>query len=259
MFKGKLLFLYFPDKYAPIYSEAHLLHFLAATDLTGDYKRGPDMQRALMTYREEFSELRTRSPLLFMRLLYQVFDAPMARTSGNKQTRVPLLDEAINGADFITKLPPQSAQVQGNGAQLGKQDFEKDQKNRKRIGNRGEEIVIALERKRLKDAKKPALANRVHHVSADDDSAGFDVLSFDADGAERPIEVKATTAGDLSRGFYITENELAKSELIANYHVYVVLSTMTKKPRIFVLEKPNLKSKKFSLRPLAFHVLLAHG
>ncbi len=51
LFKGKLLFLYFPQKFAPIYSLHHLRHFAAELNLAGPFKDAVDIQRALITYR----------------------------------------------------------------------------------------------------------------------------------------------------------------------------------------------------------------
>jgi hypothetical protein len=51
MFKGKILFLYHPDQFAPIYSKEHLEHFIAELDLYGSFEYEADMQRALMDFR----------------------------------------------------------------------------------------------------------------------------------------------------------------------------------------------------------------
>ena len=51
----------------------------------------------------------------------------------------------------------------------------------KRLGARGEKIVIDLERKRLSDLNKKKLAARVKQVSEETDSLGYDILSFDED------------------------------------------------------------------------------
>jgi hypothetical protein len=57
MLKGKLLFLYHPNQFAPIYSEEHLEHFISELDLAGSFNGGPDMQRALMDCRLYHKEL----------------------------------------------------------------------------------------------------------------------------------------------------------------------------------------------------------
>jgi hypothetical protein len=57
MFKGKILFLYFPEKYAPIYSPKHLKHFAAELNLGGPFQGAVDIQRALMAYRASWPTL----------------------------------------------------------------------------------------------------------------------------------------------------------------------------------------------------------
>ena len=52
------------------------------------------------------------------------------------------------------------------------------------------------------------LADAVRHVAAlEGDGAGYDVASFELDGAERIIEVK-TTRGGADTDFFISANEL---------------------------------------------------
>ena len=72
--------------------------------------------------------------------------------------------------------------------------------------------MLELERRRLKEAGRAKLAARVKHTAQTDDSAGFDILSFELDGRERPIEVKATSAARMDHGFFISTNELAQAD-----------------------------------------------
>jgi len=57
MFKGKLLFLYYPHKFAPIYSKHHLEHFVSELNLPGTFDFEVAMQQALMEYRSTWPEL----------------------------------------------------------------------------------------------------------------------------------------------------------------------------------------------------------
>src|SRR5712691_4332866 len=68
MFKGKLLFLYYPEEFAPIYSRDHLEHFVAALDLSEPLNSGAEMQRALMDYRTTWPQLQRQPAALYMRL-----------------------------------------------------------------------------------------------------------------------------------------------------------------------------------------------
>jgi len=91
----------------------------------------------------------------------------------------------------------------------------------KKLGDLGEQFAIQFEKKRLVDAGKVHLANKIKHISAElGDGAGFDIESFNEDGTARYIEVK-TTRGDFSQPIYITANELEKSRLDKdNYYLY---------------------------------------
>ena len=73
------------------------------------------------------------------------------------------------------------------------------------IGDRGEYFVLQYEKKRLRKAGKPALANKVDWVSRRAVGRGYDISSFNSDGAPRLIEVKSTTGK--SRTFLISDNE----------------------------------------------------
>jgi hypothetical protein len=258
MFKGKLLFIYQPNEFAPIYSREHLEHFAAELDLSGSFQCEADMQRALMRYRAGWPELVAQPATLYMRLLYEIFGYPPKKTSTTATIlRVPLLDEAVKGARFISEMP-ESLVAEASLLNIPiKIDHEKRLRQFKRIGDRGEAVVVAVERERLVRAGKPELAALVKCVSQEDDSAGYDVLSFEEDGTSRPIEVKATTGFDLARGFYITRNEVEKSKSEPNYHLYIVFAAMSKQPRILPLKRPKFDGVDFVLLPVAFQVALA--
>ena len=84
---------------------------------------------------------------------------------------------------------------------------------REEIGLAGERLVYERERERLMGAGRTELAEAVTLVSSTNREAGYDVLSFDDDGTERHIEVKATTEPSQSgRGFFLSENERAVAE-----------------------------------------------
>ncbi len=258
MLKGKILFVYYPEKFAPIYSGEHLEHFIAALDLRGSFRCGADMQRALMEYRAGWPELLAQPPALYMRLLYDIFNYPSTGdASGTGSPQAPLLDEAIKGAQFIAEMPALPVGSDMKPKLPAKPDYEKQARSFKRIGDRGEALVVALERARLIQAGKPELAARLKHVSQEDDSAGYDILSFDEDGSHRPIEVKATTGKNLDRGFYISHNEVEQAKALPNYHLYFVFSAMTNQPRILRCKTPAFNGADFLLRPVAYHVTLS--
>jgi hypothetical protein len=72
--------------------------------------------------------------------------------------------------------------------------------------------VVLFEQRRLYDAGQKALADKVEHAAVvRGDGLGFDVESFELNGAPRIIEMK-TTAWGKETPFFITRNELAFSK-----------------------------------------------
>jgi hypothetical protein len=253
MFKGKILHLYFPEKFAPIYSPDHLRHFIARLNLPTAGESSVELQQALMAYRRNEPLLRSESAVLMMRWLYDEFPPGEKDADAERSDDPPIsLSEAVAGLKELAELP-----IGGDPAKSaappkpGK--FDTNSGRRKIVGDRGEHLVVAYERNRLLSAGRSDLAKKIDRVAARDDSQGFDILSFDADGTPRPIEVKSTTGTNLSRGFFVTENERAASKK-DNYYLYFVFRALSAEPEIFPLKTPDLGSPMFSLRPTQYHV-----
>lgn len=82
-------------------------------------------------------------------------------------------------------------------------------KEKKRIGDLGELLVLQHEQEKLKSL---GINKAPDHVSkSQGDGLGYDILSYDEHGAEMFIEVK-TTSNNVNTPFYITRNELEKSK-----------------------------------------------
>lgn len=106
------------------------------------------------------------------------------------------------------------------------------------LGLAGEELVVAYERFRLRSLGAKRLADRVEHVSQTrGDGLGYDVLSFDVNGAERFIEVK-TTAFGREAPFYVSRNELQLSKEARGQFRLYRLFEFRKRPRLFELAGP---------------------
>lgn len=89
-----------------------------------------------------------------------------------------------------------------------KRDYLARESRNASLGLAGEEFVVRYEHWRLNQMGKPALADRVEHVSkTKGDGLGYDVLSYDLDGRERFIEVKTTAFGK-ETPFFVSRNEL---------------------------------------------------
>lgn len=113
----------------------------------------------------------------------------------------------------------------------------RDARNRA-LGRRGEEAIFVHERTRLDAASRPDLSRRVRWISDEDgDGAGYDILSFSADGSERLLEVK-TTVGHQTTPFFLSENERSLSQERPNAFRLVRLYDFRRSPRAFELTPP---------------------
>jgi hypothetical protein len=104
------------------------------------------------------------------------------------------------------------------------------------LGTAGEEFVLQFERARLAEADRGDLAEQIEWTSRDLDAwAGFDIRSFETNGADRFIEVKTTAYGK-DTPFYVSRNEVNTSRLLRGcYHLYRVFRFRTS-PRLFGLK-----------------------
>jgi hypothetical protein len=114
---------------------------------------------------------------------------------------------------------------------------QRDLSNRS-LGRAGEAFVLDLEKRRLTNANRPDLADRVRWVSDEDgDGSGYDVLSFDPGGGTSLIEVK-TTNGSARTPFFLSRNECAvAAERPQDWRIYRVHLFATE-PRIFTVSPP---------------------
>jgi hypothetical protein len=109
---------------------------------------------------------------------------------------------------------------------------------------------MELEARRLHAAGKKALSERVEHVSATrGDGLGYDVLSFEESGRERLIEVKTTSFGKLTP-FFVSRNELARSEADAESYRLYRLFDFRERPRLFDL--PGAIAAHCQLDPVSY-------
>ena len=113
----------------------------------------------------------------------------------------------------------------------------RDERNRL-LGRLGEQHVLNHEIARLIGGERMDLAKKVEWTSdVHGDGAGYDIKSFDLDGSERLIEVKATKGGPMT-DFFLTrvEREVSMDHQEA-WRLYR-LHTVATEPRLFVLRPP---------------------
>lgn len=159
--------------------------------------------------------------------------------------------EHVN-APIVKRKPKQTS-----GSHISKDnDYARRQKNKKRVGDIGEELVMCLEMQKLTSLGRKDLADKVKHVSkTEGDGLGYDIISYEKTGNSFQkiyIEVKATT-GNYEKPFDITINEVEVSELLAThyyiYRLYNIHHNMTTVPYYTV--KGSVKDN-FLLEPTSF-------
>lgn len=101
-------------------------------------------------------------------------------------------------------------------------DFEEWNKYMKLIGDLGEKYVYEREIKKLIEAQRENLAEKVNADIAKDHKKGYDILSYTVTGEKLHIEVKATP-GSVDTPFYISKNEWdTASEFKNNGELYEI-------------------------------------
>lgn len=101
------------------------------------------------------------------------------------------------------------------------------------VGLKGEQFVMDYEKAYLRSKGKESLADKIEHVSLDDDTEGFDIRSFDEQGRDRLIEVK-TTLYDRYCKFFVSDNELKTSKRYNDKYYLYRLFTFERDPRFYV-------------------------
>lgn len=260
--KGKILSTYYPDTYLNIFSAEYLndilLHLnLDDKEILEDY--AIYKQERLIKFKNDDIVMRNWSLDEFsvfindemLRNFYNADGLNKELTDFVNPKFPPLntivieevsfdINEASEGSDISATIP---AKVERKSQIL------------KKLGTRGELIVLEYERNRLIKNKRPDLAKKIIHVAKTDDTAGYDILSYEIDGKPKYVEVKATKLPPGKAQFYISLNEKNKSEKLQNYNVYIVHGVTTKNPKIWNIGNPfNPFNDRIKIKPITFSV-----
>ena len=161
----------------------------------------------------------------------------LAAADADRPIVVPEVDDILT---TLTERPKASVEVPKvcepihRSARLTTNYIEREARNRS-LGAAGELFTLNFERARLIHAGRENLAGKIEHISkVRGDHEGYDILSFEASGAERLIEVKTTKYG-IDTPFFVTRNELAVSELHSKQYQVYRLFSFREKPRLFTL------------------------
>lgn len=153
----------------------------------------------------------------------------------------PAVEIAVSESHSIWVAAPKPTKVGETAAEYTpnflptRRDYLAREARNRSLGRAGELFVLELESRRLHAEGKKALSERIEHVAASQgDGLGYDVLSFESNGRERLIEVKTTAFGELTP-FYVSRNEVARSNTDSDkYHLYRLFD-FREKPRAFQL------------------------
>lgn len=176
---------------------------------------------------EVVAEQLNRHPTLFK----------IAEADADRPMVVPEVDDILR----VLTIPPKIASTPNRVTEpsrsiirLTTNYIEREARNRS-LGSAGEDFVLNYERARLIHAGRESLAAKIEHTSkVRGDGMGYDVLSFEENGAERLIEVKTTKYGG-DTPFFVTRNEVATSEkYAAQYQVYRLFA-FRESPRLYTL------------------------
>jgi hypothetical protein len=270
MFKGKILFLYYPNKFVNIFAENHVDYFLKKLGIFHENKNIDfiDKRENLLKWKNKDSVMEKWNMFEFSDFLYNELERPP------KKGQTP--DELKDYIDFEEEYPepekvkPEFITLEINPEKIhpsskkgksksGMVDFEKENKRHKRLGEQGELIVFQKEKEFLTENKRMDLAERVKLISKEDTSAGYDILSYELDGTKKYVEVKSTSCPPSNiANFLITINEYNKAKKIENYNLYVVFEAKAKNPKIWRIKNPfQYEGRGLYLTPINFRVTVS--
>lgn len=160
---------------------------------------------------------------------------------GRGRTASPIQAVAPGSYESAESEPPKPSRALGHGIDASrwhlKTDFARRDENNRALGDAGEDLVVQWEKQRLTYWGHTDLVESVKRVSLENDSAGYDIVSFGKDRKQLFIEVKTTT-GNANRPFFLTRNEVNRSDEKGDqYRLYRVYD-LKKKPRYYVLSGP---------------------
>lgn len=240
VFKGKILSTYFPEKYICIFKEEDIDKFLNALDIRYDVHQVDTLEKKkalLQKYKNENSLFSKYSDYYFVIFLYMTFKKEL-RTENTVSGEI---DYSIEFVDF-EYIKKHEGKNNKNNYRSRETDYEKINRNKKDIGNRGENAVLNSEKNKLKSLGLNDLSEQV--CIPDNDACGYDVCSFDEKGNEIHIEVKTNSSSKTCLDFYITQNELEHLIEDENYYIYYLFNIKSKHPKCHIINRQDILDRK---------------
>ena len=266
--KGKILSTYYPEDYLNIFSKDHLDYYLRALDLdTADLMKSDVLYKrnALLEFKNKDMDMRNWSVNMFAVFLWSHYPKSPAKSEEmavQSKDDNPIFPTLENVSFVDLQLTSGMPTTTGKAHFISPSpDYEKESKKYKRLGDRGEYIVIQAETQRLMKELSitEAKANKlIKWVSRESDAFGYDILSVNKDKTPRYIEVKATQrkVGDMD--FYYTGNEYETAKQYGkDYYIYIVYEILTPYPKVWVIKNPFNDGVGIKMTPVKYKVQLS--
>ena len=266
--KGKILSVYYPDKYLNIFSSPHLDYFLTTLNCATDelLKRNVIYKReAMIDFKNHDKDMKKWSLQTFSTFIYGHYpkaptkDNGVSSSSNQKDLELPPINpDDIEFVNLTLDPNPIPNTSRKSSNIIPPRDYGKEAKRNKELGTKGEDIAYKAEINRLKNSLSISMdkAEKMVEWKADkSDSFGYDILSKNDDGTNRYIEVKATQGNVGNMEFYYTQYELETAKKFGkDYFIYIVYNILTTKPKIWILPNPFIQEDKLELQPIKYKV-----
>lgn len=268
LIKGKILSVYYPEDYLNIFSERHLDYYLRSLNLDTKELMKSDVlykRDALLKFKNSDKDMKKWSINMFSVFLWSHYPkAPLKKeevavVSDEEEIEFPTL-ESFSFIDLQLASGKPTLPTKSHSGKLSL-DYEKEAKKYKKLGDRGEYVVIQAEVSRLMkelSISESKAKKLIKWVSRESDFYGYDIQSVNNDKTPRYIEVKATQkyVGDMD--FYYTENEYETAKRFGkNYYIYVVYEILTPSPKIWVIKNPFDVGVGVKMKPVKYKVQLS--
>lgn len=165
----------------------------------------------------------------------------------------------VNNLTITNTEPPKELQRRSGQKRTRrgrKIDWVLNEKNKNVKGEKGEEIAIEIEKRRLKELGREDLIDSIIWASKDEgDGLGYDIKSVDIiDGQVVPIyiEVKATSKG-INEPFHIEANEIeASNEYDDKYYIYRIYDMKEESSEVKYYKRNGSVSRGFDLKAVTY-------
>jgi hypothetical protein len=167
---------------------------------------------------------------------------------GPTATKRPISREY--GKRFITAIERgQFPQTKGAKRKITPEEFLELKRIMAENGLLGEQHVVNAERQRLRRAHLPLLAAKVNWISQESVGEGYDIISYETDGAERFIEVKSSVGHQST--FDMSDNEWRTACRLGESYYICRVTDVRSKPLISFFRNPQQLEQDGKVRKIA--------